>query len=261
MKKKNKFNHSFVVPTNGNSPYLVKCLKSLNQQKFKSRIIITTSKPFRGIHKITKKFKAKLYIFKKHNNIASDWNRAIKMSNSKFVTIAHQDDVYHKNYLYEIYRSLKNINGKEPSIIFTDYFELKNNKKNISLKIIIKKIILSFFYLNKSSLYNKKTKKMFVSFGSPIPCPSVTFNTDYKIKFDEKFWINIDWSLWVKLSRVNGPFFYVKKKLLYHRIHNKSETSKAIIDGKRAKEDKILFQKLWPKYFAFILSKIYKLSY
>ena len=98
-KNKAKFFHSFVVPTNGKSPYLENCLKSLKNQKIKSRIIITTSKPFKGIKKISKKYGAKLYIFKKHNNIADDWNRAINKSNSKYVTIAHQDDIYDKNYL------------------------------------------------------------------------------------------------------------------------------------------------------------------
>jgi len=104
-------------------------------------------------------------------------------------------------------------------------------------------------------------KRRLVSFGSPIPCPTVTFNTDYNIKFDERFWVNIDWALWVKLSNLSGSFLYIKKKLVYHRIHQKSETSKAINDGKRAKEDKILFQKLWPASVGLFLSKIYKLSY
>ena len=89
----------------------------------------------------------------------------------------------------------------------------------------------------------------------------MTFNTDYNIKFDEKFWVNIDWALWIKLSNIPGSFLYIKKKLVSHRIHQKSETSKAINDGKRAKEDKILFQKLWPSSIAWFLSKIYKLSY
>ena len=100
-----------------------------------------------------------------------------------------------------------------------------------------------------------------VSFGSPIPCPSVTFNNLYKIKFSEKFWINIDWNLWVKLSENNSSFLYIKKKLLFHRIHNQSETSKAFKNGKRIKEDLIIFKKLWPKPIAYFLSFIYKLSY
>ena len=110
-------------------------------------------------------------------------------------------------------------------------------------------------------IFKKNIKKKFVSFGSPIPCPTVTFNKKYNIKFDEKFWINIDWDLWIKLSENKGSFLYVKKKLVGHRIHNKSETTRAIKDGKREKEDWVLFKKLWPRPLALVLSKLYKLSY
>ena len=106
-KNKFPFNHSFVIPTINKSPYLENCLNSLKSQKIKSNIIITTAKPFIGIKKIAKKYNAKLIIFKKHKNIANDWNRAISSSKSNYVTIAHQDDVYNRDYLYEILNSLK----------------------------------------------------------------------------------------------------------------------------------------------------------
>ena len=85
MKQKNKYYHSFVIPTAGRSQYLETCIKSLKNQKIKSKIIMTTSKPYKGLHQIAKKFNIKLFIFKKHNNIANDWNRAIKMSKSNSV--------------------------------------------------------------------------------------------------------------------------------------------------------------------------------
>tara|TARA_Y100001958_G_C21107571_1_gene455559 strand:- start:212 stop:1006 length:795 start_codon:yes stop_codon:yes gene_type:complete len=260
-KNKFKFYHTFVIPTVNKSQYLEFCLKSLKKQKIKSNIIITTAKPFVGIRKFAKKYNVKLIIFNKHKNIANDWNRAIRSSKSNYVTIAHQDDIYNKNYLYEVKKSLRKINNKKPAIIFTDYYELKNNKKNISLKLLIKRLILFIFYYKKNLIHKKNIKKKFVSFGSPISCPSVTFNNQYNIRFDEKFWINIDWNLWINLSETNGSFLYIKKKLVGHRIHNKSETSRAIKDGKREKEDWILFNKLWPKPIAFILCKLYKLSY
>ena len=74
-KNKLKFDHSFVIPTVNKSQYLENCLKSLKKQKLKSNIIITTAKPFVGIKKIAKQYNVKLIIFKKHKNIANDWNR------------------------------------------------------------------------------------------------------------------------------------------------------------------------------------------
>ena len=158
MKKKNKYYHSFAIPTAGKSQYLEACIKSLKNQKVKSRIIITTSKPYKGLHQIAKKFNIELIFFKKHNNIANDWNRAIRMSTSKFVTIAHQDDIYDKNYTQEIYKSLKKVK-KEPSIIFTDYFELKNNIKFISYKENY-----SFNFLFKKKFIEKKKNEKKISF-------------------------------------------------------------------------------------------------
>lgn len=261
MKKKYKHYHTFVVPTANKSPYLETCLQSLKKQTVKSKIIITTSKPFNGIKDIAKKYNAKLIIFKNHKNIANDWNRAINKSDSNYVTLAHQDDIYDKNYNYEIQKSLKIYNKNFPSIIFTDYSDFRDNKISRSLKIWIKKIILLIFYFNRNIIIKKNMKKKLVSFGSPIPCPTVTFNNDYNIYFNEKFWVNIDWDLWIRLSNRKGSFLYIKKKLLLHRIHSKSETSKALKDGKRIKEDKILFNKLWPKPISYVLTYIYKLSY
>ena len=261
MKKNYKFKHCFVIPTINKSPYLESCLKSLNKQKIKSNVIITTAKPFKGIKNIAKKYNVKLIIFKNHKNIANDWNRAIKKSKSNYVTIAHQDDIYDKNYTYEINKSLERYGQSFPSIIFTDYSQLRNNKISLSFKILVKKIILSIFYFNKNFISKKNTKKKLVSFGNPIPCPTVTFNNDYKINFNEQFWVNIDWDLWIRLSDKTGSFLYIKKKLLLHRIHSNSETSIAIKDGKRIKEDKILFYKLWPKPIAYMIHCIYRLSY
>ena len=100
-----------------------------------------------------------------------------------------------------------------------------------------------------------------LKFGSPISCPTVTLNKKYKIKFSKKFWVNIDWYAWIKYANTNGAFVYIKKILILHRIHDKSETSKGINLGKRSREDKLLFEKLWPKPIAKFLAYIYKFSY
>ena len=122
MKKIKNFNHTFVIPTFKKSPYLLDCLKSIKKQRLKSNIIITTSKPFKGISKLCKRFNVKLYIYQKHNNISDDWNRALSVAKTKWVTITHQDDVYLPNYLLNIQKISKG--KKNISIIFTDYAEI-----------------------------------------------------------------------------------------------------------------------------------------
>lgn len=259
MKKLIKNSHTFVVPTYLQSPYLEDCLKSLESQKIKSKIIITTAKPFKNLKKISKKYNAKLFIFSKHRNIANDWNRALSKCETNLVTIAHQDDIYCNDFT----SNLKKITAKDNVdflLIFSNYLELRNKVVTLSIKILIKRFLLLFFFLGKNCISGRK-KKWLLKFGSPIPCPTVTLNMKYKPKFDEKFWSNIDWKLWLDLSKKKGRFVYIKKNLVYHRIHNSSETFKAINNGKRLEEDKIILKKIWGNRISKIILFFYKFSY
>ena len=49
--------------------------------------------------------------------------------------------------------------------------------------------------------------------------------------------VSLDWYAWYKISEYKGRFVYVSDKLMCHRIHEESETSKTIADNTRSKED------------------------
>jgi len=261
MKNKN-FSHTFVLTTFKKSKYLEKCLKSLINQKTKSEIIITTSKPFDGLKKISKKYGIKLFIFKSHKNIANDWNRGLKKAKTKWVTIAHQDDIYLPEYTENIKKYITKYN--RANLIFTDYAQIiKNKVKKNTLLLTIKRIILNIFFLGRNEIQSKINKINCLRFGCPIPCPTVTIKKKpgkYKI-FNENYKINIDWLAWLNFAKKNGSFVRINKVLLYHRIHKTSETSKAIKFGYRQIEDKKILGLVWPNFIARTLAFFYQISY
>lgn len=264
MSKKTNF-HSFVIMTGGNAKYLKRCILSLKKQKKKSHILIYTSQNSKKIKYYSKKFKIKL-IQKKRINIANDWDNALRLSKSQWVTLVHDDDIYHKNYFEEVNKILKNPDSKDISIIFTNYLEIRNNQiqNRLNFLLFVKRFFLfmGFFYKNKIS--NKFLKKNILLFGSSIPCPSVTFNrkiNKYKKFFNSNYKVNLDWDCWLRLSKKNNSFFWIKKNLFFHRIHKYSVTSKSIISGLRKKEDIKILKRIWPKYLAQFILKINSLAY
>ena len=45
--------------------------------------------------------------------------------------------------------------------------------------------------------------------------------------------------------------------MMYHRIHEESETSAIIHDNKRSDEDVLMYQKFWPSPIVKLLVKLY----
>ena len=69
--------------------------------------------------------------------------------------------------------------------------------------------------------------------------------------------VSLDWYAWYKISEYNGRFAYVSDKLMCHRIHEESETSKNIADNTRSKEDLYMYQLFWPNWIAKLLMRQY----
>ena len=264
--KKNKqglINHCFVIMTGGEPRYLEDSIQSIKRQTLKSKILVYTSKSSKKIEYICKKFKIKL-VKKKRINIAKDWNNALKISNAKWVTLVHDDDIYHKKFFKEVNKVINNENNI--SIIFTNYLQIRNNKilKRSKFLLKIKKILLYMGFLWKNEISSSFQKKIILNFGSPIPCPSVTFNmkkNKYKNFFNEKYKVNLDWDCWRKLARKEGSFYWIKKNLFFHRIHKASVTSMGIKSGLRKKEDRKILKEIWPNLIAYLIFKISDIAY
>ncbi|HAX18066.1 MAG TPA: glycosyl transferase family 2 [Actinobacteria bacterium] len=252
--------HTFVVCVYKESKYLESCIDSLKKQSLPGNIIITTSTPNDFILNIAKKYNIKVIINKNSSGIAGDWNFGYSQADSSLVTIAHQDDIYESEYLSELLKKVNRV--KKPLIYFTNYYEIRGAKKVYSNLLLNIKRIMLFplkIHLCISSIF---LRRLILSFGSPVCCPSVTFvknNLPDQI-FVHQYRSNLDWQAWENISKYKGSFLYNSRCLVGHRIHAESETSNILNDNIRSAEDYEMFCKFWPPLIAKALLKIYKLS-
>lgn len=249
-------NHTFVVCAYKESEYLEECVKSLINQSVKSNIIMATSTPNNHIQEIANKYNIELYINHGENGIGQDWNFGVSNTTTDYVTVAHQDDVYEEDYLKEIVDSLNQ--GKDFIISFGNYQEIKNSQViPLTKNLKIKRFLLKPLIKNSEK---KSAKRFALKFGNAICCPCVTLNT--KIVGRKPYITNmkcdLDWDTWYEFSKIDGNFLYINKNIMYHRIHEESETSNLIHDNTRLKEDYEMFKKFWPKPIAKFLMLFYK---
>lgn len=252
--------HTFVVLAYKESNDLEKCIKSVLNQSIKTNVVIATSTPNKYIDKLAKKYKLKLIVNNEKKGIGYDFDFASNCVDSDLVTIAHQDDIYDYTYAEEVIKKYK----KYPKslILFTDYYEIKNELKvesNINLKI--KRLLLFPLRISFLSKY-KFIKRSALRFGNAISCPAVTFvrKNVPKDKFKCDMKCNVDWYAWEKLSEISGNFIFISKKLMGHRIDNTTTTTKIINEGIRTKEDLVMFKKFWPAVIANFINNIYATS-
>ena len=248
--------HTFVICAYKETEYLEEVIQSLNSQTVKSNIIISTSTPNKYIENMANKYNLKLFINNSKSGIGPDWNFAISCAETKYVTIAHQDDLYDCHYTEEMQKAINK--NKNVIILFTNHKEIRDGKivrKNINL--IIKSILTFPIIFFKNS---KFFKKLILRFGNPISCPSVCFNIEKvgKRPFREDMNSNIDWGTWLDLSEKKGSFIYLNKILTFHRVHEKSATSECINNNKRVEEDYEMFCRIWPKWFAKFIMIFYR---
>lgn len=248
--------HTFVVLAYKESEYLEDCIKSTLNQKYKSDVVIATSTPNKYIKDIARKYKLKVIENKKKEGIGRDFDFAIEVAKTKLVTVAHQDDIYDEEYSEEIVKNY--LANKKASIIFTDYYEIKNNEKVVTNKNLkIKRLLLFPLRRHAKSRFKKRCA---LRFGNAICCPAVTFNKDL-VKtplFNCNFKCNVDWYAWEKLSNKPGEFICIKKRLMGHRVHEASTTTEIIKDNIRTKEDLEMLKKFWPAPIASIINHLYK---
>lgn len=254
--------HTFAVCAYKESPYLESCLYSLRQQSagVKTNVIICTSTPNSHIAELASYFDFPLLINDAEPNIATDWNFAIECCDTPFVTIAHQDDVYCKTYASHAISALSA--SEQPLLFFSNYGELRDGRKIDSNGLLNAKRLLLHGMRKTSNWRDKKARRRALSLGSCICCPSVTFavsNLPNPI-FSKGMRSNLDWEAWERISKLDGDFIYDPEILMYHRIHEDSETSAAIKDSIRTEEDLAMFSKFWPAPIASLINKVYSMG-
>lgn len=250
--------HTFAVCAYKESPYLRECVESLLKQSVKTKIIMTTSTDNAYIRSIAEEYKLPLFVNTGEGGIANDWNYAYHCSDTRLVTLAHQDDRYHSEYVKDM---LCNLNrAKHPLIYFTGYHELRNGEiVEKSTMLLVKRTMLIPLHI-RAFHGIKFFKRSVIAMGNPVSCWSVAYVKENlpETVFESDFRSNLDWEEWEKLSKRKGEFVYSKKPLTYHRVHEGSETSNTINNGNiRGQEDYAMFLKFWPKWFARFIMRFY----
>ena len=254
-------NHIFAICAYKQSPYLESCIQTLMNQTVKSEIILVTSTPNAFIEALVKKYDLPYYINEGEGGITQDWNFAYSCAReyyrSKYITIAHQDDIYESDYTENVIKAMGA--SRKPLIFFSDYYEMREGRKVSQNKLLKIKRLMLFPLRFRPFQHSVWVRRRILSFGSPICCPSVTFAVDNlpSVVFRNHFRACEDWEAWESLSKRKGQFVYVPKLLMGHRIHEDSETSAIIKDHKRTDEEYEMFCKFWPKGIAILLVKQY----
>jgi glycosyltransferase involved in cell wall biosynthesis len=253
--------HTFVVLAYKESPYLRACLDSVVNQTSASTVIVSTSTPSEFLERLCADYALPLQVNSGPKGLAPDWNFGLRQAQSKYVTLAHQDDLYDQRYVELMVSRAEE--RADTLITFSDYSErIGELTETGTTNLKIKRILRSLAFLNHHHISSDLRKKALLAFGSPIPCPSVMYNmqnlTDFS--FSSNFSVNVDWDAWLRIARLGGSISYVPEHLLSHRLHEHSETSKGIGDNRRADEDLRLFKTLWPRPIAVAIARLYKLS-
>lgn len=252
--------HTFVVLAYKESDKLEQCIKSVLNQSLKTNVVIATSTPNVYIKNIAKKYNLKIKINKGEKGIGKDFDFATNCVNSKLVTVAHQDDIYDYDYAKKVVEAYDKY--PKSTIIFTDYYEIKNGKKVYTSKNLkIKRILLLPLRIRPLSKY-KFIKRLVLRFGNSISCPAVTYVKDNvpEEKFSSNLRCDVDWDAWEKLSKIDGNFIFIKDKLMGHTISLETTTTEIINSGIRTKEDLEVFKKFWPTFMAKFINNFYKNS-
>jgi putative flippase GtrA len=250
--------HTFVICAYKESPYLEECINSLKNQTVESNLIISSSTKNKYIENLAKKYQIKVFFKNGKSDIQDDWNFAVSNCKTELVTIAHQDDIYDKYYLENI---LSNYTGKELLLTTDNYYYI--NKKSIDNKNLKLKRILKFS-LRIPGLSNIRwIRKMTLSLGNTIQCPSVTYNKKL-IKgdiFTSELKFGLDWDTFLKIYKMKGKIKYIPLRLMSFRISDESTTKSCMENDLRIKEDNIMFNKFWPKPITKIIMKYYVKCY
>lgn len=266
--------HTFAICAYQESPYLEDCIRSVMRQSEQTKVILCTSTPNSYIKKLVKKYNIPFFVRDGESDIQADWNFAYEQADTEYVTIAHQDDIYHKDYAkYMLDRFAKN---PDTLIAMTDYKIInEKNQARGDVSLLIKQILK--LPLRLPFCADKKCVKLGVqSLGNAICCPSVCYHKSLiqteQIKqkgngelipslFQSEMKYALDWDTFYELAKLPGRFSYISKMLFYYRMHDGTTTKKCLKDNRKTKEEIEMFSKFWPDWIVKVIMKGYKLSY
>lgn len=257
--------HTFAICAYKDSPYLEACIRSLTLQTVPSEIICCTSTPSPYIRGLAKRYGIPLYVREGESGIRADWLFAWQKARGRFVTIAHQDDVYRKSYTRELSEAFRR--HPDMTVFVSDYITIKMEGKEARLQPAnavwaVKKLLRLPLRLSALS-GNRFVKRSALMFGNALCCPACTYCKERigNQMFQSDYEFALDWdNLW-ELAGKPGRFICCEKPLLAYRVHDGAATKACIKDNRRMDEETAMFRKIWPGRFAALLMRFYQKAY
>ena len=249
--------HVFVVPAHGDSPFLGGCLATLATQTMSSRTLVATSTPSDFISGIARAAGVDILVNPERRGIGADWNFALGVAGRRFVTLAHQDDTYAPDFLAQTLAAFARDDG---GLCFTGYQEIDDAGAPISSKVSRVKHLIERVTLGRTRVVRGPRLRAYLSFGNPLPCSSVTFDTRKLpgFSFSEDFASNLDWDAWWRLMAAGAAFLRVPARLVGRRHNALTATARLKRDGIRAAEDLAMFRRAWPGPIADLIGAVYR---
>jgi len=221
-------------------------------------VIISTSTPNEYIVGLAEKYDLPLAVNKGKGDGGDNYCFAYQQAKTKLVTLCHQDDYYCPQYLERVLAAASR--SGQMIILYTDYFEDRGGIAVHSNKLLRVKRLMNFPLRFRALQGCKWLRRMILSLGNPVCCPSVTYNKisipnlSYEVFEDSSI---ADWLVWIYASKFNGDFIYCPEQLVAHRIWEGSSTSEIIDDGTRERDEYKIFFAVWPDFIAKRLAKLY----
>lgn len=252
--------HAFVVPAFGCSPFLDACLRSLNRQTLRTRVVVTTSTPSRFIDDIALANKTSVIVNPVCGGIASDWNFALTSTDARYVTLAHQDDLYAADF---VARSLAAFDSLQGSLCFTGQEQIDDAGRPCMSRLSLVKRLLARLTIGGRTRPSPRQLRAFLAFGNPLPCSSVTLDRHHlpDFSFSAAYQSNLDWDAWLRLVDQGVVFLSVAAPLVQRRHNDQTATAGLIASGRRKVEDLMMFRRIWPSPIAEAIAAVYRIGY
>ena len=183
------------------------------------------------------------------------------MADSSLVTIAHQDDLYQKDYSKLLLESWKRY--PDMTLFTGGYTVVKGDTLVKFEKVEFVKRFLRLPLRLRSLSHLRAVKRSALLFGNSICCPACTYNKELlgEPLFDSPYHFALDWDTLWKLAGRDGRFICIERPVMYYRVHEEATTKACIRDNSRAREEAEMFAKIWPKPVVKFLMHFYRKAY
>lgn len=261
MRTETSAEHGFAVCAYGRSPFLEGCLLSLKAQSRQSPIVVCTSTPSAWLDEVVLRHQVELIVNPHRDGIGADWNFALSAAPWRRVTLAHQDDVYLPRFAEASLRALDDT--PEAAMAFTDHREVSDDGQARSNRVIAVKRLITVMAVGGRTRVSGLRQRALLAFGNPVACSAVTLERKHlpTFRFSTDLASNLDWDGWWKVHQAGFSFVYVPELLVERRYNDLSATSSLLQNGDRAREDRLMFRRMWPAPLGDLWAMVYRVGY